>query len=101
MSIFKKENMVDTSELINENAKLLKENSMLRDKLEAIQHMTENTPVDCTPGAWCRACTFAKVYNVPHSYFGGCQAIYICGKGKSCRNFLQRDYENNMEVQCV
>lgn len=42
-----------------------------------------------------------KVYNIPHSYFGGCQEIYICEKGKSCRNFLQRDYENNMEVQCV
>lgn len=76
--------------LIDENKKLSQENSILRNTLETVKHLTENLPADCTPGTWCRACEFVKAYRVPvyYSYLEGYQEIYICGKRRGLYKFL-------------
>ena len=75
--------------------RLQKENQMLRDKLESVQHLVDTTPVDCTPGKWCRGCEFSKTYHIPkptsYGMLGAYDVLYVCGKGETCRNFLQRE----------
>ena len=71
--------------LTDENRRLNGENDILREKLEAIQNFVDSTPSDCTPGKWCAACEFSSCFILPN-----CDYIYVCGKGRACKNFLQR-----------
>ena len=74
--------------------RLQKENQTLRDTLSSVQHLIDTTPVDCTPGKWCAGCEFSKSYHIPSSamsgMFGSYDILYVCGKGETCKNFLQK-----------
>ena len=89
-------------ELEEENLKLTSENSRLKSdkailecKIEEITRIKETTPEDCVPGKWCRSCEFGKCYSY---YIGGTNhpygtrrwTDYICTKGESCKNFVDR-----------
>lgn len=70
----------------------------LEQKLDDIARLEETTPEDCKKGPWCVACEFGKVYHYMEHYDFNtntriCNKIYVCGKGESCKNFIQR--ENN------
>ena len=57
------------------------------------------TPDDCKRGEWCKACEFVNVYHVPSLYTLGYEitatSIYTCGKGESCKNFVQKSKGEN------
>ena len=82
-------------EVLEYVTRLQKENQMLRKKLDAVQQASDTTPVDCTPGKWCRGCEFSKSYRIPkfaeYGELGAYDILYVCGKGATCRNFMQRE----------
>ena len=91
MGLFKKADEIaylrnEIKTLNDKYLKLDKENDILREKLEAIQNFVDSTPSDCTPGKWCAACEFSSCFILPN-----CDYIYVCGKGRVCKNFLQRE----------
>lgn len=76
-----------------------RDNGILTAKLIAMKVDLDNTPKDCTRGPWCRACEFRKCYHVYSDYIiPGCERIieelYVCGKGNSCKNFVEARKEN-------
>lgn len=65
-------------------------------RFEELGEFEESIPEDCVRGPWCEACEFVKTFHVTRYYgFGHSQieTAYICGKGKSCNNFVQKKYE--------
>lgn len=66
--------------------------------LERILNAKQTIPEGCTPGPWCKACGFGKAwashYHAKSSYWiDGYDTIcsgYLCGKGNSCKNFVQK-----------
>lgn len=64
----------------------------LKSDLDSITKLKDATPEDCKQGEWCKACEFVKVY-LSRSYFSDglwrTTPRYICGKGESCKNFVQ------------
>lgn len=102
MGLFKKADEIaylrnKIERLTDEYLRLGKEYDILRGKLKAVQSFVDSTPSDCTPGKWCDACEFAKCFQVPVPSqdlgFGCCDHLYVCGKSKVCKNFLQRKVE--------
>lgn len=86
-----------------EISSLKRENTDLRDCLSDTENALKNiiavketVPEDCIPGEYCRSCEFVKpfryrnyVYNTYKSNIQG----YYCGKGESCKNFIQKEIE--------
>lgn len=67
-------------------------------RLDGISRVSDNTPEDCKRGHWCAACEFGKVYHYLESYDFSMgiktrNQIYVCGKGESCKNFIQKEIE--------
>lgn len=62
----------------------------------AMSELKETIPEDCVRGPWCEACEFVKTFHVSH-YYGFVESdvrtAYVCGKGKSCNNFVQKKFE--------
>ena len=54
----------------------------------------DSIPEDCVQGTYCRGCTFVKEYCYSATWYHG-QVItgYYCGKGKACKNFIQKKVE--------
>lgn len=105
---------MEREELLKDVESLKSENSDLRvclDKaisdLKHILSAKQDIPEDCTPGPWCKECAFGKSwasgYYVTSRYYHrhyhtGYDSIcsgYLCGKGKSCKNFIQKKVEEN------
>lgn len=69
----------------------------LRAALEEASELEETIPEDCVKGPWCKACEFAKVIEYDESYgtypykFNTTKTMYVCGKGASCKNFVQKN----------
>lgn len=89
-------------ELKKRDSQISKMDSCLKDyirKFEMMQNISSNTPDDCKRGEWCKACEFANVYHVPSLYMLDYELtttpIYICGKGESCKNFVQKSKGEN------
>lgn len=62
-------------------------------KLREIGRIEEMVPTDCVKGPWCEACEFVRTFHYNNYYGYNCkslQTIYVCGKGESCKNFVQR-----------
>lgn len=61
-----------------------------------METLEETVPKDCVRGPWCEACEFVKTFYVSH-YYGFAQSdvrkAYVCGKGQSCNNFVQKKFE--------
>ena len=98
------------SEYKEQIEKLKYENERLRNCLtkaeadiESFISLRQDIPDDCTPGSYCKACEFVKTYHfnyyIPaylaehrHDYRA---TGYICGKGSSCKNFIQKEIKND------
>jgi hypothetical protein len=67
----------------------------LRAALEEASELEETIPEDCVKGPWCKACEFVKTiqYSEPCSPYAleVTNGVYVCGKGASCRNFVQKN----------
>lgn len=60
--------------------------------IDSITKLKDATPEDCKQGEWCKSCEFAKVYWSRSYCSNGLWRItsrYLCGKGESCKNFVQ------------
>ena len=63
--------------------------ALYQNKVECIEKTLKNTPEDCKPGEYCKACAFSKVYMVKDPYTGW-HEMYLCNKNGACKNFVQR-----------
>ena len=84
-----------------EIARLKGENTDLKNCLDDTENAMKNiisvkktVPEDCIQGEYCRSCEFVKTFlhynyipNVRKSIIKG----YFCGKGESCKNFIQKE----------
>lgn len=61
-------------------------------KLEDIQKAVETTPVDCTPGEYCKACVFSDSYFFRNRNLD-LEKVHFCAKLRSCQNFVQREVD--------
>ena len=65
-----------------------------KEKLKQMSELAETVPTDCVRGPWCQACEFVKTFHYNESYgLGGYSTItaYVCGKGESCKHFIQKE----------
>ena len=64
-------------------------------KLDELSKLEEVIPEGCEKGPWCKACEFCKTIHYTEYYgsFGGTVTAiaYACSKGKSCKNFVQKE----------
>lgn len=60
----------------------------LRDGLKSIEKAIDSTPKDCIRGSWCQACEFGKELTVSGVFRN--YTFCVCGKGDSCKNFIQK-----------
>lgn len=61
----------------------------LSDTLDALQKQFDNTPKDCKPGRYCRACVHGSVIsNITLGRNYG--TIYVCQKGDTCKSFAAK-----------
>lgn len=54
----------------------------------------ETIPEECVKGPWCKACEFVKEFECYQFDFYGhryIEPLYSCGKGESCKNFVQKE----------
>lgn len=74
--------------------KYMTEAARLKTKLEEIGKLNESIPEDCEKGPWCKACEFARTFHYNEYYGLGnyeTNVVYACGKGKSCKSFVQKE----------
>lgn len=65
-------------------------------RIEEIGKLQENIPDDCEKGPWCRSCEFSRVFHYreyDHYSNWNFEFAYACGKGKSCKHFIERKVE--------
>lgn len=66
---------------------------VLEAKFEEMGRLQESVPKDCEKGPWCESCTFVRTFHHRQysAYFRSIEeTAYICGKGASCPNYVQR-----------
>lgn len=68
----------------------------LEKRLKAFHAAEDGTPSDCKRGTWCKSCEFRKALHIPRKAIGGFvmsgyDTVYFCGKGESCKNFVQKE----------
>ena len=83
------------NDLFRMNQKLNDDLTDALTKLEGALAAKESIPCDCTPGSYCGACEFAKPIDFycrsrSYSYPSVEHYGYICTKGESCSNFVQK-----------
>lgn len=98
MDIFNRKRVKELEEKLRdaeiERNRYKHEGAALTAKLDEITKLMDSTPADCVRGEWCRACEFVRTF-MYHNCFGhgcyGTTTAYVCGKGKSCSNFVQKE----------
>lgn len=89
-----KEVIFNLRELLNrKELELAEKEKLLNDAKRIIQEyweLDDATPEDCKRGTWCEACEFATNIRVDN-IFGSFRKVYFCGKGESCKNFIQKE----------
>lgn len=61
--------------------------------LERFLELRDTAPKDCTSGTYCKACEFVKEFCYHDYWNGSILTGYYCGKGVSCKNFIQKKVE--------
>lgn len=60
-----------------------------------LKKLIKNTPEDCKPGDYCKACEFGKEFKIrmthPNSICYYDQYVTICCKGGACSNFVKKE----------
>lgn len=80
-------------ELEKEKDQLRGELSTLTDIYKRAVELPNSEPEGCKRGPWCKACEFVKTYTY-HQYgsiFSSEIVEYQCGKGESCKHFVQKE----------
>lgn len=99
MDLFNRKRVAKLEEKLRDSERLV---DLYRNKvaellaaLEETSELEETIPEDCVKGPWCKACEFVKAIHCsePHSIitFGTMKTMYVCGKGTSCKNFVQQN----------
>lgn len=98
MDIFNRKKVAEQARIIEDlerkNHNLIDENAELKMKFDEMSKLQESIPTDCVRGPWCKACEFVKTYHyVDHYGLGRFNTVtaYVCGKGNSCTNFVQKE----------
>lgn len=98
MDIFNRKKVAEQARRIEDlerkNNNLVDEIAALKIKFDEMAELEESVPSDCVRGPWCQACEFVKTYSYHHHYgFGQWDTVtaYRCGKGESCKNFVQKE----------
>lgn len=102
MDIFNRKRVVELEARLRGLEDVRRENdelkSMLRrseSELKLALALKNSIPEDCNQGQYCEACTFAKKFNYhTYGYFSGHETLIsgiMCGKGESCKNFIQKE----------
>lgn len=72
----------------------------LKMKLDEVSKLEESIPEGCEKGPWCKACEFVRTFHYTEYYgpYGGhsLETIYTCSKGKSCKNFVQKEIKDEL-----
>lgn len=93
----------DLKGLEAENQRLRSALSRAESNISHLLTLRDNIPEDCTPGSYCAACEFSRVYHVG-IYASGYKSDrchdyrnlgFICTKGESCKNFIQKEIKND------
>ena len=100
MDIFNRERIRELEEKLHdaelERDKYIAKAAELDAKLQEIGRIKETIPTDCIKGPWCEACEFVRAFHY-NRFYGynnrSLQTIYVCNKGESCKNFVQRKVE--------
>jgi hypothetical protein len=74
--------------------KYMSDLATLKLKFDEMGKLEESTPNDCIKGPWCKACEFVREFHHVEYYGMGNYNItpaYVCSKGVSCNNFVQRE----------
>ncbi len=61
--------------------------------LKRFLELRDTAPKDCTSGTYCRACEFVKEFGYRGYWSSTILTGYYCGKGVSCKNFIQKKVE--------
>lgn len=82
----------------NENHELRTQLDDAESRIRRILKLKESMPADCVMGNYCEACSFGKKYYY-HQFSLYTQrnttlSGILCGKGESCKNFVQREIED-------
>lgn len=102
MDIFNKKRVAKLEEdLAKAQKELYREQKLresYRDELANLKEIAEfekhAMPEDCRKGPWCASCEFAKgYYRYEYDCWGRGRSVwdYACGKGESCKNFIQKE----------
>lgn len=65
-------------------------------EFKELGRLKEFEPEGCKKGPWCKACEFVKEFTHYEHFMTGSVPIatgYVCGKGESCVNFVQKKIE--------
>lgn len=98
MDIFNRKRIAELEEKLRDSERsrdrYMVKASELAAKLEEVSKLEETVPEGCVKGPWCQACEFAKTIHFNeyygHSSFDTLVTMYVCSKGVSCRNFVQK-----------
>lgn len=98
MDIFNKKRVaeleMELADVKRARDKYITKSANLKAKLDEIASLNESIPEDCEKGPWCKACEFVRTFHYNEYY--GCgnyetNIVYVCGKGKSCKSFVQKE----------
>ena len=69
-------------------------------RLREISKLEETIPEGCEKGPWCKACEFVRTFHYTRGlslpgYPKISNVIYTCSKGESCKNFVQKEIEDD------
>jgi hypothetical protein len=68
-------------------------------KLDEVSKLEESIPEGCVKGPWCKACEFSKTIHYSEHYgynsYSSLVTMYVCSKGKSCENFVQKEIKDD------
>lgn len=102
MDIFNKKALEKLEEekrkLERKNDELIRALADAHTDLEELTKLKDSEPEDCKRGEWCKGCAFVKVAYYCE-YIPGIgktfpRTAYMCGKGDSCKQFVQKETDN-------
>lgn len=89
MDLFNRKRVAKLEEKLRDSERLvdlyINKAAELTVELEKVAKLEETIPEDCVKGPWCKACEFVKTIQYVTN------RVYVCGKGASCRNFVQKN----------
>lgn len=103
MDIFNKQRIAELEKKLHETERdrdgYISKAAELEAKLDEVSKLEETIPEGCVKGPWCKACEFVRTFHYSGYYspYAGhsLDTIYVCSKGTSCKNFVQKEIDND------